>query len=200
MAERGGFEPPVEISPYDGLANRCFRPLSHLSVRSLLVGYQNHNTTCRLHAMCRNGRFKRSEQAIGITGKSTETLRWADKLRSRFWSVQGVCTSQIAVRSIRPLKEALGDIEVRIARSRTIRNSLIECQVEVPKLRQKRAGSRKSPVSKDECGGRNFGSVKVVKRSSARVHIHVPLENYEAIYGREIRERHSYNSCPITCL
>ena len=33
MAERGGFEPPVEVSPYDGLANRCFRPLSHLSVR-----------------------------------------------------------------------------------------------------------------------------------------------------------------------
>jgi hypothetical protein len=32
MAERGGFEPPVEVSPYDGLANRCFRPLSHLSV------------------------------------------------------------------------------------------------------------------------------------------------------------------------
>ncbi len=32
MAERGGFEPPVEVfSPYDGLANRCFRPLSHLS-------------------------------------------------------------------------------------------------------------------------------------------------------------------------
>ena len=32
LAERGGFEPPVEVSPYDGLANRCFRPLSHLSV------------------------------------------------------------------------------------------------------------------------------------------------------------------------
>jgi hypothetical protein len=35
MAERGGFEPPVEVSPYDGLANRCFRPLSHLSVEAL---------------------------------------------------------------------------------------------------------------------------------------------------------------------
>ena len=32
MAERGGFEPPVDLSTYDGLANRCFRPLSHLSV------------------------------------------------------------------------------------------------------------------------------------------------------------------------
>jgi hypothetical protein len=33
LAERRGFEPPVEVSPYDGLANRCFRPLSHLSAR-----------------------------------------------------------------------------------------------------------------------------------------------------------------------
>ena len=31
LAERGGFEPPVDFKPYDGLANRCFRPLSHLS-------------------------------------------------------------------------------------------------------------------------------------------------------------------------
>ncbi len=31
MAEKGGFEPPTEVSPCDGLANRCFRPLSHLS-------------------------------------------------------------------------------------------------------------------------------------------------------------------------
>jgi hypothetical protein len=35
LAERGGFEPPVEFSPYDGLANRCFRPLSHLSAASV---------------------------------------------------------------------------------------------------------------------------------------------------------------------
>jgi hypothetical protein len=33
MAERGGFEPPVHLKAYDGLANRCFRPLSHLSVK-----------------------------------------------------------------------------------------------------------------------------------------------------------------------
>ena len=31
MAERGGFEPPVQCNPYNGLANRCFQPLSHLS-------------------------------------------------------------------------------------------------------------------------------------------------------------------------
>jgi hypothetical protein len=31
LAERGGFEPPVDGKAYDGLANRCFRPLSHLS-------------------------------------------------------------------------------------------------------------------------------------------------------------------------
>ena len=30
-AERGGFEPPIPLSQYNGLANRRFRPLSHLS-------------------------------------------------------------------------------------------------------------------------------------------------------------------------
>ena len=31
LAERAGFEPAVRCYAYDGLANRCFRPLSHLS-------------------------------------------------------------------------------------------------------------------------------------------------------------------------
>ncbi len=36
MAERGGFEPPVRFYPYNGLANRPFRPLRHLSdIRAL---------------------------------------------------------------------------------------------------------------------------------------------------------------------
>ena len=30
-AEREGFEPSVQFNPYDGLANRSFRPLRHLS-------------------------------------------------------------------------------------------------------------------------------------------------------------------------
>jgi hypothetical protein len=37
MAERGGFEPPVRFYPYNGLANRRFRPLSHLSSLDLLL-------------------------------------------------------------------------------------------------------------------------------------------------------------------
>ncbi len=32
MAEKGGFEPPVEYNPYVGLANRCLQPLGHLSI------------------------------------------------------------------------------------------------------------------------------------------------------------------------
>src|ERR1700733_4407805 len=35
LAERGGFEPPVRFNPYNGLANRRFRPLSHLSINDL---------------------------------------------------------------------------------------------------------------------------------------------------------------------
>ncbi len=48
LAEEGGFEPPVECYPYDGLANRCFRPLSHPSV-SLKVNFcvVTRSLTCR---------------------------------------------------------------------------------------------------------------------------------------------------------
>ncbi len=33
LAERAGFEPAVRFDSYDGLANRSFRPLRHLSAR-----------------------------------------------------------------------------------------------------------------------------------------------------------------------
>jgi hypothetical protein len=36
MAENGGFEPPIELSPYNGLANRRLQPLGQLSVCVLL--------------------------------------------------------------------------------------------------------------------------------------------------------------------
>ena len=32
LAENGGFEPPIELSPYNGLANRRLQPLGQLSV------------------------------------------------------------------------------------------------------------------------------------------------------------------------
>ena len=40
MAERGGFEPPVRFDSYDGLANRSFRPLRHLSALSMFGNIQ----------------------------------------------------------------------------------------------------------------------------------------------------------------
>ena len=42
-AERGGFEPPVRCYSYADLANRCFRPLSHLSVSCKST--KNHQVT-----------------------------------------------------------------------------------------------------------------------------------------------------------
>src|SRR5688500_162594 len=36
-AERTGFEPAVQFDPYTGLANRRFRPLSHLSEQAALI-------------------------------------------------------------------------------------------------------------------------------------------------------------------
>ena len=34
LAEKGGFEPPVQFNPYGSLANYWFQPLTHLSVAS----------------------------------------------------------------------------------------------------------------------------------------------------------------------
>jgi hypothetical protein len=39
LAERAGFEPATEFYPCDGLANRCLRPLGHLSVPFLVDFY-----------------------------------------------------------------------------------------------------------------------------------------------------------------
>ena len=58
-AERGGFEPPVQNDPYDGLANRWFQPLTHLSKACCRINYYSKfsiflcqkscfNTTIRL--------------------------------------------------------------------------------------------------------------------------------------------------------
>ena len=41
MAERAGFEPAVRCYPYDGLANRSFRPLRHLSCTIRIRTYYN---------------------------------------------------------------------------------------------------------------------------------------------------------------
>ena len=46
MAERGGFEPPKGIAPFNDLANRRLQPLSHLSAVSSYVFYD------LLHAVC----------------------------------------------------------------------------------------------------------------------------------------------------
>ena len=37
MAERAGFEPAVRFETYDGLANRSFRPLRHLSKKAVAI-------------------------------------------------------------------------------------------------------------------------------------------------------------------
>jgi hypothetical protein len=37
MAEREGFEPSVLITQYDGLANRCLKPLGHRSIKNVFL-------------------------------------------------------------------------------------------------------------------------------------------------------------------
>jgi hypothetical protein len=51
MAENGGFEPPIELSPYNGLANRRLQPLGQLSVlccgehEGVMPGFGNYSKT-----------------------------------------------------------------------------------------------------------------------------------------------------------
>ena len=37
MADREGFEPSVLITQYDGLANRCLKPLGHRSIKIVFL-------------------------------------------------------------------------------------------------------------------------------------------------------------------
>ena len=58
MAEREGFEPSVEVSPYGSLANCCLRPLGHLSTGlSSMRGSQSSATQV-------NDRRKTSKRAV----------------------------------------------------------------------------------------------------------------------------------------
>ena len=41
FAERARFELAVEFNPYDGLANRWFQPLTHLSIAEKLQAKDN---------------------------------------------------------------------------------------------------------------------------------------------------------------
>ena len=44
VAEREGFEPSVEVSPYGSLANCCLRPLGHLSTGLSYVRVSHSST------------------------------------------------------------------------------------------------------------------------------------------------------------
>src|SRR4051794_37317104 len=41
FTEKEGFEPSIRVSPYAGLANRCLKPLGHLSQRTTAEGHAN---------------------------------------------------------------------------------------------------------------------------------------------------------------
>ena len=47
VAERGGFEPPIQFYSYNGLANRRFRPLSHLSSTDFLADGLERDSVAR---------------------------------------------------------------------------------------------------------------------------------------------------------
>jgi hypothetical protein len=82
VTERGGFEPPIRSYPYNGLANRRYRPLSHLSedrthpcmdVTRVAIGSVTGNLPegpCQRQFSTRNGEKGRG----GATGSDDETM------------------------------------------------------------------------------------------------------------------------------
>jgi hypothetical protein len=60
LAERGGFEPPVRFDPYDGLANRSFRPLRHLSGKAVKLWSQREFDYIPPDGKIKGGRLKSS--------------------------------------------------------------------------------------------------------------------------------------------
>ncbi len=69
MAEREGFEPSIQVTPYDDLANRCLQPLGHLSAAT---GGKGTREGC-----LRSSRFARMAESIAEIGGRVEALRAA---------------------------------------------------------------------------------------------------------------------------
>ena len=82
MAERGGFEPPVQFYPNNGLANRRFRPLSHLSNHSTDYGPTLRPIKAKFRTFCLRDTFfldtrqPRWTASPGLPGKITRETTW----------------------------------------------------------------------------------------------------------------------------
>lgn len=70
MAEREGFEPSVEVSPYGSLANCCLRPLGHLS-----TGFSS---------------MRDSQSSATEVGDYRKTSKGAVILPQAMWEVQAI--------------------------------------------------------------------------------------------------------------
>ena len=82
MAERGGFEPPVRFNPYNGLANRRFRPLSHLSVYAVNTGVIAHSKPPKPRTnLTRNTYATRSRTKANQSRKPKQGESWPRKVQ-----------------------------------------------------------------------------------------------------------------------
>ncbi len=72
MAESGGFEPPVQVSPYNGLANRRLQPLGQLS-----SDYADWNSVIITEPL---DHFIRERHPPGSLGKRMEPMSGVEPL------------------------------------------------------------------------------------------------------------------------
>ena len=76
LAERGGFEPPVQFNPYDSLANCWFQPLTHLS-RGLVIAKTDGKYR-------RTGQFYHAAAKPLLNDQSTIDHKKAPQVRGSF--------------------------------------------------------------------------------------------------------------------
>ena len=72
MAEREGFEPSVPLAEHDDLANRCLRPLGHLSKKdndanasNRPIHYQTHPPAVKQNLLAEVGKKQRTVKTLG---------------------------------------------------------------------------------------------------------------------------------------
>ena len=107
MAEREGFEPSVQVTLYDDLANRCFRPLSHLSAaetwsnqKLTLIVKSAFNIARRRPASTRRKEFSQS------------VSRWAfSRVAVHEMAFRHLAAKGVAKRFHREVVQRLGGIE-----------------------------------------------------------------------------------------
>ena len=101
VAESGGFEPPVQLSPYNGLANRRLQPLGQLSGVSRVAIHHNYNqiryalATKQTYPWITCAEKRSISSACGLDCSNTMSTPTAENSSSLSFTASGVPTNPL---------------------------------------------------------------------------------------------------------